>query len=155
MDNIKLTDDWLENAQLIGTKTDGKTKYEFNKFIMPLKFVLKIYRRDLILQKADDNQQELKILINKLNDNYNPTSQTKIKEKDDRLKTAKMLYSSRDDIINAFKKGIFPYIDGFQVKEEEIDKDTDEEIETTIMPELENEESAGERRNQQGQGIKY
>ena len=122
---------------------------------MPLKFVLKIYRRDLILQKADDNQQELKILINKLNDNYNPTSQTKIKEKDDRLKTAKMLYSSRDDIINAFKKGIFPYIDGFQVKEEEIDEDTDEEIETTIMPELENEESAAERRNQQGQGIKY
>ena len=122
---------------------------------MPLKFVLKIYRRDLLLQKADDNQQELKILINKLNDNYNPTSQTKIKEKDDRLKTAKMLYSSRDDIINAFKKGIFPYIDGFQVKEEEIDEDTDEEIETTIMPELENEESAAERRNQQGQGIKY
>ena len=122
---------------------------------MPLKFVLKIYRRDLILQKADDNQQELKILINKLNDNYNPTSQTKIKEKDDRLKTAKMLYSSRDDIINAFKKGIFPYIDGFQVKEEEIDEDTDEEIETTIMPELENEESAAERINQQGQGIKY
>ena len=122
---------------------------------MPLKFVLKIYRRDLILQKADDNQQELKILINKLNDNYNQTSQIKIKEKDDRLKTAKMLYSSRDDIINAFKKGIFPYIDGFQVKEEEIDKDTDEEIETTIMPELENEESAAERRNQQGEGIKY
>ena len=122
---------------------------------MPLKFVLKIYRRDLILQKADDNQQELKILINKLNDNYNPTSQIKIKEKDDRLKTGKMLYSSRDDIINAFKKGIFPYIDGFQVKEEEIDEDTDEEIETTIMPELENEESAAERRNQQGQGIKY
>ena len=122
---------------------------------MPLKFVLKIYRRDLILQKADDNQQELKILINKLNDNYNPTSQIKIKEKDDRLKTAKMLYSSRDDIINAFKKGIFPYIDGFQVKEEEIDEDTDEEIETTIMPELENEESAAERRNQQGEGIKY
>ena len=122
---------------------------------MPLKFVLKIYRRDLILQKADDNQQELNILINKLNNNYNPTSKIKIKEKDDRLKTAKILYSSRDDIINAFKKGIFPYIDGFQVKEEEIDKDTDEEIETTIMPELENEESAAERRNQQGEGIKY
>ena len=24
MDNIKITDDWLENAQLICTKTDGK-----------------------------------------------------------------------------------------------------------------------------------
>ena len=33
-------------------------------------------------------------------------------------------------------------------------KDTDEEMDTTIMPELESEESAAERRNQQGKGIK-
>ena len=105
MNNIKLTDDWLENAQLICAKTDGKTKYEFNKFIMPLKFTLKIYRRNLTLQKAEDNQQELKILINKLNNNHNPASKIKIKEKDDTIKTAKILYSTRND--NAFKKGIF------------------------------------------------
>ena len=34
------------------------------------------------------------------------------------------------------------------------DEDTDEEIDTTIMPELESEESAAERRNQQGEGVK-
>ena len=34
------------------------------------------------------------------------------------------------------------------------DKDTDEEIDTKIMPELESEESAAERINQQGEGVK-
>ena len=70
----------------------------------------------ITLQKAEDNQQELKILINKLNNNHNPTSKIKIIRKDDTLKTAKILYSARND--NAFKKGIFLYIDRFQVKEE-------------------------------------
>ena len=44
-------------------------------------------------RKAKDNQQKLKILINKLNNDYNPTSKIKIKEKDDTLKSAKVLYS--------------------------------------------------------------
>ena len=34
------------------------------------------------------------------------------------------------------------------------DEDTDEEIDTTITPELESEESAAERINQQGEGVK-
>ena len=63
------------------------------------------------------------------------------------------MYSIKNGIIDAFKKGIFPYIDGFQV-EKETDEDTDEEMDTTIIPELESEESAAKRRNQQGQGIK-
>ena len=79
MDNIKVIDDWLETVQLICTKTDGKTKYDFSKFTLPLKFATKIYRRDLTLQKAKDNQQDLEILINKLNSNYNPKNQIKIK----------------------------------------------------------------------------
>ena len=57
--------------------------------MFPLKFTSKIYRRDLTLQEAKDDQQELKILINKLNNDYNPRNQTKIKEKDDALKSAK------------------------------------------------------------------
>ena len=66
---IKVIDDWLETAQLICTKTDGKTKYDFSKFTFPLKFASKIYNYDLTLQKAQDNQQELEILISKLNNN--------------------------------------------------------------------------------------
>ena len=41
----------------------------------------------------------------------------------------------REEIINAFKKGIFLYIDGFQA-EKETDEEIDEEMDTTIMPEL-------------------
>ena len=120
------------------------------KFMFPLKLASKIYRRDLALQKAEDDQQALKILINKLNNDYNPASKITIKEKYDTLKTAKVLYSIRNDIINAFRKDIFLYIDGFQVKEEEIDEERD----TTIMAELESKESAAERRYQQGEGVK-
>ena len=106
MERIKVIDDWLETAQLVCTKTDGKTKYNFRKFAFPVKFASKIYRRDLTLQKARDNQQDLQILINNLNNNYNPTSQLKIKEKDDALKSEKRLIVIREGINNAFKKGV-------------------------------------------------
>ena len=81
MDEIKVIDCWLENAQLICTKTDGKTKYDFNKFTFPLKFTSKIYHHNLTLQEAKDDQRKLEILRNKLNNNYNPTSKIKTKEK--------------------------------------------------------------------------
>ena len=140
MENIKVIDDWFETAQLIWTKTDGKTKYEFNKFMLPLKFATKIYRHDLMLQEARDDQQKLKILINKLNNNYNPTNITKIKEKNDTLKSAKKLFFIREDIINAFKKGNFCYIDGFQEEKTKADANAfNEQIikeETDINTEL-------------------
>ena len=113
-----------------------------------------MYRHDLMLQEAEDDQQELEILINKLNNNYNPKNQTKIKEKE------RKLFSIREEIIRAFKKGVFPYIDGFQV-EKESDEESNEEstlgnehIDATDMSDLEGEESAVERRNQQAQGLK-
>ena len=64
MEIIKIIDEWLDTAQLICTKTDGKTKYDFNNFTFLLKFTSKIYRRDLTLQEPKDDQQELKIFIN-------------------------------------------------------------------------------------------
>ena len=81
MKKIKVIDDWLENAQLICTKTDGKTKYDFNKLTVPLKFTSKIYHHNLILQEAKGDQKKLEMLINKLNNNYNPTSKIKTKER--------------------------------------------------------------------------
>ena len=60
-------------------------------------------------------------------------------------------------IINAFKKGVLPYIDGFQAEketDEDTDEETNEEIDTTMIPELESEESAAKRKNQQGEGLK-
>ena len=70
MVNIKQLDDWLDTAQLVCTKTDGKTKYDFSNFKFPSKFASKIYNKNITLQEAEDNQQELEILINKLNNNY-------------------------------------------------------------------------------------
>ena len=74
----------------------------------------------------------------------------------------------KEKIISAFKKDIFPYIDGFQIDEEsdeqsdeESSEESDEEstlenkkINTTDMSELESEESEAKRRNQQEQGLK-
>ena len=147
MKEIKLTNDWLDNAQLICSKTDGKTKYDFNKFMFPPKFTLKNYHRDLTLQEAKNDQKELQILINKLNNDYNPKNQIKMKETDDALKSAKKLFYLTEEITSAFEKVIFPYIDGFQVEKESDEGSTleNEEIDTTDMPDLESEESATQR----------
>ena len=58
MNKIEVTDDWLQTAQLVCTKTDEKIKYDFSKFTFPLKFTAKIYRRDLTLQEVKDDQQK-------------------------------------------------------------------------------------------------
>ena len=141
-----------------------KTKYKVSNCTFPLKFASKIYCCDLTPQEAEDDQQQLKIFINKLNNDYNPRKQTKIKEKDYALMSAKKLFFMREEIISAFKKGIFLYIDRFQV-EKETDEETNEKrdeestlenekIDTTDIPELESEESAAQRKNIKGKGLK-
>ena len=104
MVNIKQLDDWLDTAQLVCTKTDGKTKHGFSNFTFPSKFASKIYNKDFTLQEAKDNQQELKILINKLNNNYNAKHKIKVEEKGDTLKSSKKLFFIREEIIRAFKR---------------------------------------------------
>ena len=55
----------------------------------------------------------------------------------------------REEIIRAFKRGSFLYIDGFKVDEESGEKsDKNEDIDTTDMPDLESEESI------KGKGLK-
>ena len=80
MTDIKLLDDWLNNAHFICTKTDGTTKYDFSNFTFPWKLASKSYNKNLMLLKAEDNQQELEILINKLNNDCNLRNQMKINE---------------------------------------------------------------------------
>ena len=62
------------------TKTDG-TKYDFSRFALPLKFIEKVYNYQITLHEATEDQIKLEILINKQNNNYNPRSLKKIKEK--------------------------------------------------------------------------
>ena len=72
------------------------------------------------------------------------------------------MFFTREKIVNAFKKSIFPYTDGFQI-EVETDEETDEKsmlqnekIDTKNMPILESEKSAAEQRkkNKKREGLK-
>ena len=69
-----------ENVELVCTKTDG-TKYDFNRFSLPFKFIEKIHNYEITLNEAIEDQTKLKILINKLNNDYNLRIEKKIEEK--------------------------------------------------------------------------
>ena len=86
--DIKKIDETLDDAELVCTKTDG-TKYDFNRFLFPLKFIEKIHNYEITVDEAKNDQAELGILINKLNNNYNPKIPKKVKEKNSLLKSAR------------------------------------------------------------------
>ena len=122
---IKL-DGELENVELVCRKTDG-TKYDFNRFSLPLKFIGKIYNYETTLNEAIEKQAKLKELINKLN-NYGPRNLEKIEEKNRVLESARKSSDARDEIITFFEKGIFSYKDNtFKTKEKEESKEEEEE----------------------------
>ena len=54
---------------------------DFNCFLLPLKFIGKIYNYKITLDKAIEAQTNLKILINKLNNDYNSRNKKKQKRK--------------------------------------------------------------------------
>ena len=116
---FKKADKALENADLVCTKTDGK-KYDFNRFSRPLKFIEKIHNYEITLDEAINDQTALDILINILNNNYNPRNTNKIEEKKRVLESARKLRDARNNIIDLFEKGIFPYRGNvFTTKEKE------------------------------------
>ena len=77
---------------------------------------LKIQNKSL-LKDTENKQNEIKILLNKIK-KYNPTKLKNINVKEETLSAAEKLLNNRQEVIDAFKTGIFPYIDGFQIKEE-------------------------------------
>ena len=79
---FKTIDRILDKAELVSTKTDG-TKYDFNRFALPLKFIKKIHDYEITLDEAIEEQTELRELINKLND-YGPRISKKKKKKNNR-----------------------------------------------------------------------
>ena len=62
---INKIDTKLDAAELVCTKTDG-TKYGFNIFGLPLKFVEKIYNHEITLDEAVEDQTKLEKLIIRL-----------------------------------------------------------------------------------------
>ena len=81
LSEFKKIDKTSENADLVCTKTDNKTKYDFNHFFLPLKFIEKIHNYEISLDEAINDQTKLHILINKLNNEYVPRNTEKIEEK--------------------------------------------------------------------------
>ena len=78
LSEFKKIGETFDNAEFVCTKTDA-TKYDFNRFLLPLKFIEKIHNYKITLNEAIGNQTELKILINNLNNDYNPRSSKKSK----------------------------------------------------------------------------
>ena len=121
-------DETLDDAELVCTKTD-RTKYDFNRFLFPLKFIEKIHNYEITLDEAINYQTELEILINKLDNDYKPRIPKKGKEKNNVLESARKLLDARKDIIGFFEKGTFPYKGNvFKTKEEESEENKLEKI---------------------------
>ena len=93
-----------------------------------MKFIKKIHNYEITLNEAIEDQTKLRILINKLNNQYNPRSLKKVKKKQRVLESARILSDARDEIINFFEKGAFQYKDNvFTTKEkEESEKEPEE-----------------------------
>ena len=76
------------------------------------------YRNKSLLTDAENKQNKIKTLLNKLR-KHNPAKLKNIKAKEKTLNAAEKLLNNRQEAIDAFKTGIYPYIDGFQIKESE------------------------------------
>ena len=119
----------LAKAELVCTKTDG-TKCDFNRFALPLKFIEKIHNYEITLDEAIEEQTELRILINKLNNDYNPRILKKTKEKNNVLESARKLFDARGEVIDLFEKEIFLYKDNaFKTKEESEEESEESKLE--------------------------
>ena len=136
---FKKIDKVFKNVELVCTKTDG-TKYDFNRFFLPLKFIAKIHNYEITLDKAIEDQTKLKILINKLNE-HNPRNTKKVEEKERVLESARKLLDVRKHIIDLFEKGTFPYKGNvFKTKEkEELEEESEELEENKFFKCIENE----------------
>ena len=100
LSEFKKIDKTLENADLVCAKTDNKTKYDFNCFSLPLKFIEKIHNYEITLDEAINDQTELNVLINKLNNDYTPRNTEKIEEKKRVSESARKLQNARKYIID-------------------------------------------------------
>ena len=95
-----------------------------------------IYRDKNLLKDAENKQSNIKILLKKLR-NYNPTKPKNIKPKEETLSAAEKLLNNRQDVIDAFKTGIFPYIDGSRIKKESEEESGGESEEESEQKKLE------------------
>ena len=107
--------------------------------MFPLKFIEKTYNYEITLDEARNYQTELRILINKVNNDYNPRNPKKAVEKNNVLESARKLLDARKDIIGFFEKGTFPYKGNvFKTKEEKSEEESEEERVKKFIEYIEN-----------------
>ena len=105
-----------------------------------LKLIKKNHKHKVTLDQAKSNQTELGILINKLNNDYNPKIPKKVKQKNNVLKYVRKLLDVRKDVIDIFETGIFPYrLNVFKTKEEESEEESKKDRAKKFVKYIENE----------------
>ena len=85
------------------------TKYNFNTFALPWKFIEKVFNYEITLDEAKDNQDKLEKLIIRL-EKYKPKLKKKIEEKKEKKnvsESAVKLFRAREDIMFFFLKRDF------------------------------------------------
>ena len=93
---------------------------------------LNIYRTKKLLKDAENKQHGIKILLNKLR-KYNPTKPKKIKAKEETLSAAEKLLNNRQEVIDAFKGGIFLYNNESKIKEDSEEESKEESEEKKLQ----------------------
>ena len=122
----KLKKNDIDSEKFFCVKTDG-TISNFNEFKNSFDLASNIYRKKSLLKDAENKQNDIKILLNKLR-KYSPTNLKKIKAKEETLSAAEKLLNNRQEVIDTFKTGFFPCIDGFQIKEQSEEESEEERI---------------------------
>ena len=107
----KKTND-IDPEKFVCVKTDG-TVFNFNKYKNSTDLVLRIYTNNNLLKDAENEKYNIKILLNKLK-----KIKKKIKARRETLTATEKLLNNRQENIDPFKTGIFPYIDRCPTKEE-------------------------------------
>ena len=88
-EKIKKQRNDIDPEKCVCVKTDG-TIFNFNKFKTSLDLASNIYRKKSLLKDAENEQNKIKILLNKLR-KYNPAKLKKIKAKEETLSAAEKL----------------------------------------------------------------
>ena len=102
--NVKKRDAKIDTEELVYTKTEG-TKYDFNPFAFPLKFIEKTYNYEITLDEAKDNQDKLEKLIIRL-ENYKAIINKKEEEKNKEEIKEKTKEETKEEIERFISNGI-------------------------------------------------
>ena len=79
---------------------------DFNEYRDLSQFGNEIFSDEISIEDARNEQDNIKILINKLK-NYGPSNPKKIKSRQEVLDNAQKLYNIRNDIVHASESKIF------------------------------------------------